>query len=81
MRVAYLVNQYPQVSTSFIRREIAGIEACGIDVERFSIRSREFELVDQADLQELRNTRVVLLQTSYQYSYPGLAFIIGSPKY
>lgn len=60
MTVAYLVNQYPKVSHSFIRREIAGVEACGIQVARFSIRSCGAELVDEVDKQELEKTRVVL---------------------
>ncbi len=59
-KVAYLVNQYPKVSHSFIRREIAGIEACGLEVKRYSIRSLESELVDEADIQELQNTRYVV---------------------
>ncbi|NET07284.1 MAG: glycosyltransferase family 4 protein [Symploca sp. SIO2B6] len=60
MKIAYLVNQYPKVSHSFIRREITGIEACGIQVARFSIRSCESELVDEADKLELEKTRFVL---------------------
>lgn len=60
MKVAYLVNQYPKVSHSFIRREIIGVEANGIEVARFSIRSCEEELVDPADKQELEKTRYVL---------------------
>jgi len=59
MRVGYLVNQYPKVSHSFIRREIAGIENCGIEVRRFSIRSCADELVDPADLQELAKTCIL----------------------
>ncbi len=58
--IAYLINQYPKVSHSFIRREIAGIEASGIQVKRFSIRSCSAELVDEADKLELERTRVVL---------------------
>lgn len=60
MTIAYLVNQYPKVSHSFIRREIAGIEACGIPVARFSIRSCGSELVDEVDKLELEKTRIVL---------------------
>ncbi|MBE9125766.1 MULTISPECIES: glycosyltransferase [unclassified Coleofasciculus] len=60
MTIAYLVNQYPKVSHSFIRREISGLEACGIRVARFSIRSCESELVDEADKLELEKTRLVL---------------------
>lgn len=60
MTIAYLVNQYPKVSHSFIRREIAGLEACGVQVARFSIRSCGSELVDEADKLELEKTRIVL---------------------
>ena len=60
MKIAYLVNQYPKVSHSFIRREILGVEAWGIEVLRCSIRSCRAELVDAADLSEQRKTRTVL---------------------
>lgn len=60
MKVAYLVNQYPKVSHSFIRREILGVEQCGVDVHRFAIRACREELVDEADRQELEKTRIVL---------------------
>ncbi|MFM2314850.1 MAG: hypothetical protein RLZZ04_4126 [Cyanobacteriota bacterium] len=59
MKIAYLVNQYPAISHSFIRREIAALEELGINVERFSIRSVS-ELVDQADQLELEKTRFIL---------------------
>jgi glycosyltransferase involved in cell wall biosynthesis len=58
--VAYLVNQYPKVSHSFIRREILALEADGIPVLRFSVRSCATELVDEADRQELDKTRFIL---------------------
>lgn len=60
LKIAYLVNQYPKVSHSFIRREILGLEACGLEVVRFSIRSCSTELVDAADKAELKKTQVVL---------------------
>jgi colanic acid/amylovoran biosynthesis glycosyltransferase len=59
MKIAYLINQYPAISHSFIRREIAALEISGIEVERFSIRSAS-ELVDQADQLELDKTRFIL---------------------
>ena len=59
MKVAYLINQYPAVSHSFIRREIKALEKEKIKVFRFSIRSPA-ELVDRADLLELEKTRFVL---------------------
>ncbi|MGB3308992.1 MAG: glycosyltransferase family 4 protein [Nodosilinea sp.] len=59
-KVAYLVNQYPKVSHSFIRREIAALEAQGLAVARFSIRSCADELVDPDDVKELDKTQIVL---------------------
>jgi len=64
MKVAYLINQYPKVSHSFIRREITGLEACGIEVSRFSIRSCSAELVDEEDKLELEKTEFVLARGS-----------------
>lgn len=58
--VAYLVNQYPQTSQSFIRREIAALEALGLRVLRFSLRAAPANLVEPADVAERDRTRVVL---------------------
>lgn len=60
VRVAYLINQYPAVSHSFIRREIAALEELGIEVFRFSVRSLASELVDPADIKELEKTKFIL---------------------
>ncbi len=60
MTIAYLVNQYPKISHSFIRREIAGVENCGVRVTRFSIRSSGSDLPDEADQLEREKTKVVL---------------------
>jgi glycosyltransferase involved in cell wall biosynthesis len=58
--VAYLVNQYPHVSHSFIRREILALEEYGIPIARFSVRLTKAELVDPADLTEESKTRILL---------------------
>ena len=79
MIVAYLVNQYPKVSHSFIRREIAGVEACGIQVARFSIRSCDSELVDEADRLELEKTRVVLKMGMFSLFLALLRVAISRP--
>lgn len=60
LKVAYLVNQYPAVSHSFIRREIAALESQGIEVVRFSVRPPPAALVDPGDIAEERKTRVLL---------------------
>jgi glycosyltransferase involved in cell wall biosynthesis len=60
LKIAYLVNQYPTVSHSFIRREIAALVAQDIEVLRFSVRPPPTTLVDPADLAEVKQTRVIL---------------------
>lgn len=60
LRVAYLVNQYPKVSHTFIRREILALEALGLVVHRFAVRGWGVPAVDEADAQEQRRTRYVL---------------------
>ncbi len=60
MKIAYLINQYPQASQSFIRREIAALESLGVQVERFTVRRWDQKLVDPGDIAEQERTRVVL---------------------
>ena len=60
MRVAYLVNQYPKVSHSFIRREILALERQGIEVQRIAVRGWDGELVDEADRHERDRTRYLM---------------------
>jgi glycosyltransferase involved in cell wall biosynthesis/GT2 family glycosyltransferase len=58
--VAYLINQYPHASHSFIRREITALEKSGVPVARFSIRASGVQLVDHADQEEAKRTTVLL---------------------
>jgi glycosyltransferase involved in cell wall biosynthesis len=60
MHIAYLINQYPQTSQTFIRREIAALEDRGFSISRFSVRSWDQTLVDEGDEAERRRTKVVL---------------------
>lgn len=58
-RVAYLVNQYPAVSHTFIRREIFALERQGVTVDRISMTGWDLPLVDAHDLSEREKTRYV----------------------
>ena len=60
LHVAYLVNQYPKVSHSFIRREILALERQGVMVQRLAIRGWADEVVDDEDKRERERTRYVL---------------------
>jgi colanic acid/amylovoran biosynthesis glycosyltransferase len=66
--LAYLVNQYPLTSHTFIRRELVTLEATGVAVRRYSIRETREPLVDEADQAERPKTRAVL-----SVGAPGLA--------
>ena len=60
MRVAYLINQYPKVSHTFIRREILALERQGVEVMRVALRGWDGELADPEDKRERERTRYVL---------------------
>ena len=65
--VAYFVNQYPKVSHTFIRREIAALERRGVRVDRLALRGWDAEVKDPQDVVERDRTRYVL-----RGSLPGL---------
>ncbi len=60
MRVAYLTNQYPKVSHTFIRREILALEHQGVEVSRFSLRGWDAEVTNPQDQSEKKKTRYTL---------------------
>jgi len=60
MRIAYLINQYPMIPHSFIRREILALERQGFEVMRVALRGWDSELRDAADEAERPRTRYVL---------------------
>lgn len=67
MQIAYLINQYPKVSHSFIRREILALESQGFQISRYALRGWADTVVDPADIAEQNHTRYVL-----QHGLPGL---------
>jgi colanic acid/amylovoran biosynthesis glycosyltransferase len=60
MKIAYLMNTYPLISTTFIRREIHALEELGVQVERFAVREWAEDLVDPMDIQERDRTSYLL---------------------
>jgi glycosyltransferase involved in cell wall biosynthesis len=60
MIVGYLMNMYPMVSTTFIGREIAALEAQGLTVRRYAIRRWTGPLADPGDLREAAATCYLL---------------------
>ncbi len=60
MKLAYFTNQYPKISHTFIRREIAALEALGWEIARYTIRGAPEELEDPLDRDEALITRRIL---------------------
>jgi colanic acid/amylovoran biosynthesis glycosyltransferase len=60
MRIAYLVNQYPKISHTFVRREILALEEKGLEIVRIAVRGHETEALDPSDAEEFRKTRYIL---------------------
>ena len=80
MRVAYLVNQYPKVSHSFIRREILAIEALGATVVRVASRGWNEPLVDPADEEERSKTHYLLQRGVAPLLAASLRVFLASPR-
>ena len=80
LRVAYLVNQYPQPSHSFIRREIAALESLGAAVDRFTLRASTGALVDTRDLRERTWPRAVLDEHPLLLAWATLSNLLRQPS-
>ena len=79
MRIAYLVNQYPKISHSFIRREIFALERRGFDITRIALRGWDGELVDKQDQAERAQTRYVLQKGSPPLVFALLRTLLTRP--
>jgi colanic acid/amylovoran biosynthesis glycosyltransferase len=79
LRLAYLVNQYPKVSHSFIRREILALEQLGWQIFRLSIRGWEAKLVDPEDIIERGKTVFVLKAGALKLLLAMIALAVRSP--
>ncbi|WP_282076781.1 glycosyltransferase family 4 protein [Epibacterium ulvae] len=60
MKIAYVLNTYPQPSHSFIRRELHALERQGIDILRLPMRAATVPLVDPDDQLEATRCEYVL---------------------
>ena len=60
MKIAYLVNTYPQPSHSFIRREVQALERMEWQIHRFAMRSNRAGLIDPGDIAEDARTEHIL---------------------
>ena len=77
--VAYLINQYPKVSHTFIRREIRELEQQGVSVTRFALRGWDADVTDPADLEERARTSYVLGGGALPLAGALFTTILGAP--
>jgi len=76
--VGYLVNCYPSISHSFIRREINALVARGTVVVRYTVRRAE-QLVDPQDREEERATRCLLEGGIVSMVLAMLGMVVSAP--
>lgn len=79
MRVAYLTNQYPKVSHTFIRREINELERQGVEVERFAFRGWDADVADPQDETERSKTRYTLHNGLGSLLIDGVRYAVRNP--
>lgn len=79
MRVAYLINQYPKVSHSFIRREIQALERAGVQVHRVAVRGWNDQAADAADEAEKARTRYLLQRGKRSLLWAMLGTMLSHP--
>ncbi len=79
MRIAYLINQYPKVSHTFVRREILALERRGVEVTRIALRGWDAELVDKQDQSERERTRYVLRDGAPALIWASLRMLVTRP--
>lgn len=79
MRIAYLVNQYPKVSHSFIRREIRALELQGNHILRIALRGWDEQVVDEEDVLERNGTRYVLRDGAFPLLLPAIRILATRP--
>lgn len=79
MKIAYLINAYPKVSHSFIRREIQALERQGLEVRRIALRGWDGPLPDAEDHRERERTSYVLRGGARSLLVPVLRTLLQSP--
>ena len=77
MKIVYLVNQYPAVTHTFIRREMLALEQAGVEIIRAAIRPWA-GLVDASDIEEQRKT-IYLMQNRWRLIQGVIEALFRSP--
>ena len=81
MQISYLINQYPKVSHSFIRREILALERQGFNVQRIAQRGWADALVDPQDMCEREKTQYIVQQGFFALLFSTLQTLFTMPTH
>ncbi|SEK87432.1 Glycosyltransferase involved in cell wall bisynthesis [Roseateles sp. YR242] len=79
MKIAYLINHYPKVSHTFIRREIIALERQGVEVLRVAVRGWDDAAPDPQDQQEKNRTHYLLRHGLMPLLQSTLAEAVAAP--
>ena len=79
MRVTYILNQYPKISHTFIRREILALERLGVEVQRISMRGWDENQIDSDDINEQEKTQYVLKEGAFPLLFSALKILLTNP--
>lgn len=79
MQVAYLVNQYPGISHTFIRREIQALERQGVGIRRFAVRPSKQPVISDEDKAEAALTRYIISARKGDLLRAVIASLAASP--
>lgn len=79
-RIAYLINQYPKVSHTFILREILALERQGFEILRIAVRGWDADLIDADSLRERAKTRYVLQAGVPALLLAALRTLVSAPQ-
>ncbi len=79
LSIAYLINQYPMVSHSFVRREINALERQEVKVRRVAVRGWDSALADPQDVQERAQTEYLLRRGVTSLLIPFLTALVTAP--
>ena len=79
MKLAYILNTYPQPSHSFIRRELHALERGGAQILRLAMRRSDMDLVDAGDQNEATRTEYVLDRGLFALGITTLAQALRAP--
>lgn len=79
MAIAYVINQYPGISHTFIRREIEALERRGLVIARYAIRPSLHGIIADEDKDEAEKTSHIVGAPAAELFAAGAGAIVRSP--